>query len=349
MSNPLSILLVGDSDKDTGLLESILRKGGLDTKVNRISTKKDFGQALKEKNFDAIVCDLHIARSGGRSYFELFKNAGIDLPFFFISDSLDIDVAAELITAGAHDFIEKDRLFRLVPALIRELRAAQERKESQEKHARQEKQAKDALLGAIRQGPYGVGLFDSDDRLVSWNEQYRRHFEPEIELSEGKKFEDMLRASITHGKIDVPDGDIDKWVEWRLSKHRSPCGPIEMNFNGRAVLVDEHRTSDDGMILFVVDISAIKEAETTLQNREALLQAILDNSPSTIVVKDLDRRYSLVNEAYGERIGMSPDQFVGKKTEDIFPPEISEKIAELDRRVLEGERVSVTRELAHAD
>jgi PAS domain S-box-containing protein len=349
MSDAMSILLVADSEDDGKLIEDALRQGGFDAEVSRVTTETDFCAALDDGGCDAIVCNIDFARTNDRCCFDAYKKSGKDLPFIFISDVPDMAAAMELVAAGAHDFVEKDRLGRLAPALIRELRASRLRAESQDEFTRREKEAKDVLMDAIRQGPYGVGLYDVEDRLVSWNEQYRQHFLPGIELREGMDFEFILRQSIALGKIDLDESKVEGWIEWRRAKRKSPSGPFELNYDGRWVLVDEHRTSDGGTTLFIIDITANKEAEATLRDREAQLQAILDNSPASIVVKDLNFRFSMVNAAFVERHRKSAEEIIGETSQILFPDDVAKKIHESDKRVRNGETDTFLTELPGYD
>lgn len=82
----------------------------------------------------------------------------------------------------------------------------------------------------------------------------------------------------------------------------------------------------------------LKEKEAELREREIRLQAIMDNSPAAIFVKDVAGRYLIANRRHQELFQMSRAEFRGKTAHDIFPKEVAEILLEHDRKVLETKR-----------
>ncbi|UJR85236.1 ATP-binding protein [Sandaracinus amylolyticus] len=93
-----------------------------------------------------------------------------------------------------------------------------------------------------------------------------------------------------------------------------------------------------------------RAAETRLQEREALLHAIFDNSTALITVKDLDGRFTLANRRFAELVGLEPAQVVGKTDAHLFAESVAEQMRELDRRVVREDRVLESDDvIPHAD
>src|SRR5205814_554631 len=84
---------------------------------------------------------------------------------------------------------------------------------------------------------------------------------------------------------------------------------------------------------FITDITERKRAAETLQKSQELLQAIIDNSPAVIYVKDLEGRYLLVNRRYENIFALARDAILGKMDRDIFPPAAAEAFRAMDLRV----------------
>lgn len=127
MSNPLNILLVEDSEDDTLLLVNELKRGGYEPTLERVDTAEAMKAALEKKHWDIVIADYVMPHFSGLEALELLKESGLDLPFIIVSGTIGEDIAVETMRAGAHDYIMKDNLKRLMPAIQRELREAKTR------------------------------------------------------------------------------------------------------------------------------------------------------------------------------------------------------------------------------
>src|SRR4051812_20533502 len=83
--------------------------------------------ALQRGGWDAIIADYSMPQFSGLSALQMLKTAGMDIPFILVSGSIGEDIAVAAMKAGAHDYLTKDSLARLVPAVQRELREAETR------------------------------------------------------------------------------------------------------------------------------------------------------------------------------------------------------------------------------
>ena len=125
---PLRLLLVEDSDDDAELLLRALRRGDFEPVHCRVDTRAAAIAALT-RPWDAVIADYVIPGFGGLEALALLKEAGLDLPFIIVSGKMGEDALVEAVKAGAHDYITKDNLTRLVPAMRRELREAENRRQ----------------------------------------------------------------------------------------------------------------------------------------------------------------------------------------------------------------------------
>lgn len=129
MSIPLRVLNVEDSEEDALLLVRELKLGGYDPEVKRVCTPEDMRAALNRRQWDVVISDHVMPGFSGLDALQLLKDIGIDLPFIIVSGKIGEDVAILAMKAGAHDYILKDKLARLVPAIQRELRDAETRRQ----------------------------------------------------------------------------------------------------------------------------------------------------------------------------------------------------------------------------
>ena len=129
MATPLRVLIVEDSIDDAALLLYELKRGGHEPTHQRVDTPEGLEQAFATNSWDIVLVDFTMPRFSGRKALEMVKARDTDLPFIFVSGTIGEDAAVAAMKSGAHDYIMKGNLKRLLPAIERELREAQERRD----------------------------------------------------------------------------------------------------------------------------------------------------------------------------------------------------------------------------
>src|SRR5712691_693258 len=129
MSRPLRILIVEDSEDDTQLLLHELRRGGYDPMHERVESAAAMDRALARQQWDMVVADYSIPNFNSMAALALLKERGHDLPFIIVSGTITEETAVATMKAGAHDYLLKGNLKRLIPAIERELREAKSRRQ----------------------------------------------------------------------------------------------------------------------------------------------------------------------------------------------------------------------------
>ena len=127
MSKPLRVLLIEDSDDDAELLLHELRRGGYAPEWQRVDTAPALDAALAAQEWDLVTCDYVMPQFGALAALRHIRDSGIDVPVIIVSGQVGEEVAVAAMKAGAHDYISKHRMTRLVPAIERELEEARER------------------------------------------------------------------------------------------------------------------------------------------------------------------------------------------------------------------------------
>lgn len=125
----LRVLIVDDSEADAKLLLRELQRGGFEPAFERVDTYEAMKTALAKRTWDIIVADYAMPVFNGLEALGLMKGMGLDLPFFLVSGQISEDMAVAAMKAGAHDYVIKGNLARLIPAVERELREAAMRRE----------------------------------------------------------------------------------------------------------------------------------------------------------------------------------------------------------------------------
>jgi PAS domain S-box-containing protein len=126
---PLRVLLVEDSADDAFFLDRHLRRSGYAPVLLRVETSDTMRQALDDPaGWDLILADYHLPDFSAPAALAVLKSTGHDIPFIMMSGAVDEDTAVSAMRAGAHDYVAKQNLTRLVPAIEREMKEAHERR-----------------------------------------------------------------------------------------------------------------------------------------------------------------------------------------------------------------------------
>lgn len=145
--------------------------------------------------------------------------------------------------------------------------------EMEEANLREIADARRRLSDAIENISEGFSLYDSEDRLVVYNERYLRllYGELDADLKPGTKFESVIREAAAKGLIGDAAGQTEKWIAERLSAHRNPGEPqLQLRADGSWIRVSETKTDDGSTVAVYTDITELKRRE---QEAEAASQA----------------------------------------------------------------------------
>jgi PAS domain S-box-containing protein len=122
------ILLLEDYRQDAELVERELRQGGIAFVSKRMDTEEAFAQALKDCPPDLVLADYQLCGFNGLKALAMLRRQCPDVPFILISGMCGEELAIEALTGGATDYVLKDRLYRLAPAVRHALELADRRR-----------------------------------------------------------------------------------------------------------------------------------------------------------------------------------------------------------------------------
>ncbi len=173
MDRYLNILIVEDSEDDCSLLVRNLERGGLEVHYRRVDTKPELLEALEETSWAVVITDHVMPSLSSGDVIEVVRETKSDIPVIIVSGSIGEEVAVVAMKAGASDYIMKDNLKRLAPAIEREIKEAKNRKarrraEDQIKHMAYH----DVLTGLANRFQFELAL---KDLLHSARQQNESH------------------------------------------------------------------------------------------------------------------------------------------------------------------------------
>src|SRR6266851_1021355 len=129
MGTPLRVLMIEDSEDDAALLLRELRRGSYDVESERVDLPDTLKSALDKHTWDLIVSDFSMPHFSGTDALRLLRARGSEVPFIFVSGTMGEETAVAALQDGAQDYLVKTNLKRLVPAVQRALREAEERRQ----------------------------------------------------------------------------------------------------------------------------------------------------------------------------------------------------------------------------
>ena len=127
MPRGLRVLMIEDSDFDAELLLAMLERGGYKVTSHRVETAESLRAAL-QKDWDIVIADYNLPQFDALAALEIVKASGKDIPFVIVSGGIGESTAVAAMKAGAHDYLMKGNLARLVPVVEREMREAENRR-----------------------------------------------------------------------------------------------------------------------------------------------------------------------------------------------------------------------------
>ena len=271
-NSTLKIILVEDNDDDALLLERHLRRSGMVFQITRVQTEAEMQTALQHLDApDVVLADYNLPLFSGPAALQTLKAAHLDVPFIMMSGAVSEETAVAAMRAGAHDYVSKGNLTRLVPAIDRELKEAGIRRNRLV--AERALEASEARFHSLVEAmPLGLIISDGSGRITYANRAAERllHY-PESALLAGSASVDAICPALTdaYGALSAHTLSTEPF--------EAVCTTLDGNqvevLIGVAFLNPEAQSKDRQLAAFLADLTIQKKSEELLRRTEKLAVA----------------------------------------------------------------------------
>jgi two-component system cell cycle sensor histidine kinase/response regulator CckA len=308
VSETIRVLIVEDLPTDAELSEREVRKALGSCEFRRVETREEYLAALNEYRPGLIVSDFKMPQFDGLAALKLALERCPDVPFIMVTGSMNEDTAVECMKAGAWDYVIKEHVKRLGPAVrsaMERQRVRLERKQAEEKLRRSEAEYRSLFDNAIM----GISQASPDGRLIRVNQAYARMYSystPMEMMDAVRDIGDQLYAN--------PE---DRTEVMRILAEKGVMEPREVPVVRRdgsrlVVLVSarEIRDASGNLVCYQaehVDVTARKRAEDELRFRNLILSTQQEASIDGILVVDVDGKIVSSNRRFATMCGIPSD------------------------------------------
>ncbi|MGA2782984.1 MAG: HD domain-containing phosphohydrolase [Smithella sp.] len=333
----LRVLIIEDSENDALLITRELKKGGYNPVYERVETAAAMGKALKEKQWDIILCDYKMPKFNAPSAIAILKEANIDIPIIIVSGTIGETVAIECMRLGAQDYIMKDNLSRLCPAIARELEDAKVRyKQKQAEEALRNSEIKyrtlfesasDAIFLMDRDifidcNQKTLEMFGCTREQIIGQPPYR--FSPEVQPDGRNSKEKALE------KINAAIKGQPQFFEWKHCRYDGTLFDAGISLNAF------HYKGKYYIQAIVRDVTDRKKVEDELKNSELKYRNIFENAVEGIYQSTIEGRFITANAALARMAGYdSPEELIASikdiGTQFYVHPEDRKKLIETSK------------------
>jgi PAS domain S-box-containing protein len=355
VTGTLRVLLVEDSENDAMLLLRELRRGGYQPLSQRVCTPEDMEKALRSADardelFQVVISDYYMPRFRAPDALRLLRELGYDVPFIVVSGKIGEDAAVEIMKAGANDYLTKENMSRLCPAIERELREAEVRRERE----RAEKAlglSEDRFRHLVEQIPavtYVQEPIDSDTpkAITYMSPQYEAMlgYPPEKEILDEEHWLRVLhpddRERVLAEELRTDETGEPYRIEYR-----------QIARGGRVVWVRDEATlvrDEEGNSLYWLgvqyDITEQKRTEEELRKSEERFRATFEQAAVGIVQVGLDGEWLRFNDKFCDIVGYEREELGAVSVFHLLSPDDFERDFDRGVRMLAGELRTYTEE-----
>lgn len=319
MKAVLRLLLVEDSPLDAKLILHELKQAPFLFSYEQVDTPTALAEQLKQKDWDLIVSDYNLPHMDGLYVLKTVAACDHDIPVIIVSGNIGEDTAVATMQAGADDYVMKDNLKRLVPAISRAIRQAASRREKRrgEQDIQQAKGELEAFFNSSLQGIFLLNLQGIIQRLNPIAREYGlrvRGQEPQPGESILTYIPEEERASFVENLARCLQGEALVW-EHPVSSAAGETRWYQTKFY--PIYDGEKKISGVGYSSF--DITNRKESEVEMQELRLRLEGIITSAMDAIITLDAAQKIVMFNRAAETMFGYGAEQVLNQPLNILLP------------------------------
>jgi PAS domain S-box-containing protein len=282
-----------------------------------VETAEAMREALAHRSFQLVVSDYDLPRFDALAALRVLQEHELDLPFIIVSGTIGERTAVEAMKAGAHDFLIKGALARLVPAIERELREAAERAER-----RRSAVALAESLERLR-----IVQQATDDVIWDWklesgictvNEAMSRKYGYDVSAVEEPWWRERLHPEdVARVEAGIREALAPGGTHWSEEFRFRAADGSWAYIIARGMVVRDAGGKATRMIGSMMDTTMRKEAEDALRRSELRLRALIEAIPDLVVVSR-GGRFVFVNPSFERLFGRTSEDLVGREVESVL-------------------------------
>src|ERR687895_118699 len=336
LTGTLRVLLVEDSENDAMLLLRELRRGGYEPLSQRVCTPEDMEKALRSADarnepFQVVISDYYMSRFRAPDALRLLRELGYDVPFIVVSGKIGEDTAVEIMKAGANDYLTKENMRRLCPAIEREIREAEVRRE-RERAEKALGRSEDRFRHLVEQIPavtYVQQPIDSDTpkAITYMSPQYEAMlgYPPEKEILDEEHWLRVLHPD-DRERVLAEELRTDETGEpYRIEYRQIARGGRGGWGGGEGTPGREGGGKSLYWLGVQYDITEQKRTEEELRQSEERFKVLSQEVVEGIVLSENGRIID-ANRSVTEMFGYGLEELIGKNAIELTSPEYREMV-----------------------
>jgi len=307
----LHVLIIQDSEAEDGQLIHELQQGNYNPVIERVTTPEDILDAIDRHPWDLVIANSDLPHHNALTALSLLKERGLDLPFIVVSSSIDEASLMKVTRAGAHDYILRKHLARLLPAVERELWKAKIRLDQKQQEASL-RESEANLLALIENAQGAVWSIDTEYRAITLNSVFKQQFFQAYgtQLETGMHVVDCLPPDLQPTWMGYYDRAL-QGERFLVEEHFAiPTAPIDVEVSFNPICTDDDCIT--GVAIFSRDITERKRDRIAMRQAKDQLQAVLDAVPGAVSWFSSDLKYLGINRHLAAITSQAPEDFVGK-------------------------------------
>ena len=304
----LRILVIEDQESDFLLVERFLGRQLPSAKLHRVCTRDELRAALSLGGWDLVLSDFHVPGMDFGESLDLIQERMPHKPVILLSGSVGDEQAVSLVKQGVWDFVLKDNLIRLPPAIRRGVQEAAEHRARSEAEAAS-REAENALRTLVNAIPESALLADVDGTIVAANETIARRYGRLARQLVGMKLRELFPPEVAESRMtrigeSISSGEPLRFEDRRLGRYiDNYVHPIK-DENGRV----------RRLAILGIDVTEHRAAMEKLREQAALL----DIASDAILVNGLDDRTVYWSKGAERLYGWSSSEATGRIASELM-------------------------------